>query len=528
MFSRRIYLVQLLLACFCASTLSSVLFLPHAFAATNANPITVTAQTVTETFPKGIDFQITIQDTAGTVSQATLAIASNKPHYMQVARRVTIDTQQATETLKWHEDTTGDGFLFPGTVLNYKWELYDSNGNSYVQQAQPFTVLDNRFDWQLLKQGQIDVHWYGQSSDFGQIVLSQAIDNVKRISGNLGGTLLRPINLWIYQTPEDFRGALSPGVHEWVGGIAFPSLNEASIVVDSVNAETLIRDMPHELTHLIFHQLTEQGILAPLWFDEGMAVYNQTYHEPDMKQVFKAALASHKLFRLNTITYDFPASSDAAELAYAQSWNIVSYMYTTFGQEKMAKLIALMNSTNGEFGVDIKQALGEDQVHLENQWRIQLNQSSVLTSADMVPVTPQSATPTFPQQSSTDFTTPLLLLAGVLLIILPIAGFWGVVAYQRRNRQKALTLQQAQTILNTTFRPYGAEGPQPYQQGQPYIQQQWPASPFAAYGDTAIPPMPYVDPTKAYTDPARYAGQQPPVPNQGYVQYGPSKQAPQE
>jgi hypothetical protein len=36
------------------------------------------------------------------------------------------------------------------------------------------------------------------------------------------------------------------------------------------------RDMPHELTHLIFHQQDHSEV--PLWFDEGIAVHHQHYH----------------------------------------------------------------------------------------------------------------------------------------------------------------------------------------------------------------------------------------------------------
>ncbi|GAC1647045.1 MAG: hypothetical protein NVS4B12_14510 [Ktedonobacteraceae bacterium] len=531
MFSRRICLLQCTIAFFCAIVLSHILFIPHTFAATD--PITITSQTATSTFPTGIDFQVQVQDSAGIIAEATLILSANKPHYIQVERTVPIATPQQTLTLTWHEDTTtSKTFVYPGTIINYKWQFHDNAAHWYTQDQQTLTVIDNRFNWQQLTQAQVQIHWYGQSTGFGQIVLSQAIDNIKRISGNLGGTLLHPINLWVYHTPDDFRGSLPPGIHEWVGGIAFPSLNEADIVVDSTNADTLIRDMPHELTHLVFHQLTEHGILAPLWLDEGLAVYNQTYREPDMDQHFKQALATHTLLRLNTISYTFPADADTAYLAYAQSWKLISYMYTTFGQAKMAKLISLMNSTTSEFNDDLKQALGEDQLHLENQWRIQLDQPSVLTPADMAQ-TPQPSHSVLPQPISTsDAYTPLLIFAGLLLIILPIAGLSGFFIYQKRRLQKDYSAQQAQHILSTTF---SANGYQPYQQYHPYSQPQpptHPAMPFESYGNTTIPPVSSANQIQFYTDPTHYSQQQQvpqqPTPAQEYTSQKPPKQAPQE
>ena len=525
MFLRRISLLFLLLiAFFCASLFSATISIPSVLAATN--PFTITGQTATETFPKGIDFQVTVTDSASAISQATLILSYDHPHYMEFQRAVPVATPQQTLTLKWHEDTTGDNFIDPGTMVSYRWQFQDSATNTNTQTQQTLTVIDNRFNWQSLTQGQVDVHWYGQSSDFGQIMLSQAVANVKRISTKLGGSLRHTINLWVYQTSSDFHGSLPPSVYEWVGGVAFPSLNEASIVVDSPNDETLIRDMPHELSHLIFHQLTEDGILAPLWFDEGMAVYNQTYHEPDMTLQLKEALAKHDLLRLSEIQYNFPADSDAAYLAYAQSWNLISYMYTTFGQAKMTNLISLMGVRQGEFNDDLKQALGEDQIHLENQWRLQLHQSSVLTPSDVIQTPPPSGQT--PQPVKPDYLTPLLAVAGLLLIILPIAGVSGLFAYQRRKRQRELALQEAERIMSLTFPPYGIQPNQPYppRQVQPPFR---PITPFESYGNTMIPPMPDVDPTHPYTDLRHYQPQQeqsPPA--QEYTSQPPPKQAPQE
>lgn len=523
MYSRRVSLL-FVIAFFCAGLFSSTLFIPRALAATN--PFTITAQTATATFPKGIDFQVTVTDTASAISQATLVLSYNFPRDIELQRAVNVTTPQQTLTLRWHEDTTGDNFVEPGTTLSYKWQFHDTVGNDNAQTQRSFAVIDNRFNWQNLTQGQVEVHWYGQSTDFGQTMLSQAVDNVKRISAKLGATLHHTIDLWVYQTSSDFHGSLPPDVHEWVGGIAFPSLNEASIVVDSPNAETLIRDMPHELSHLIFHQLTEQGILAPLWFDEGMAVYNQTYHEPDMTLQLKKSLLNHSLLRLSEIAYTFPANSDSAYLAYAQSWNLVGYMYATFGQAKMTNLISRMGGRQGEFNDDLKQALGEDQIHLENQWRLQLNQSSVLTPSDGTQTSP--AQTTSPPSTQPDYYTPLLAVVGLLLIILPLAGVSGLFAYQRRKRQRELALQEAERVMALTFPPYGFRPAQPYPSRQ-MQQPQRPALPFESY--RTLPPVSNVDATRPYTDPRYYHPRQeqfPQPPGQEYTSQPPPRQAPQE
>jgi hypothetical protein len=415
-----------------------------------SDPITITSQTDTITFPQGIDFQVNANDSSSPIVQATIVLKVEGDNQQQ--QTLTVNPPTRAVTLHWHKDTSGDQFEPVGTSVTYYWVLRDQASNVHMGTLQTLSQVDTRFNWQRLAQGNLQVNWYNRPQDFGQAVLQEASKDLTSITANLGGGLRHPVNLWIYQNINDFHSSLPPDTHEWVGGIAFPSLSQASLVVESMNSDTLNRDMPHEMTHLVFHQLTAQGIYAPIWFDEGLAVYNQLYHEPMMTLRLKQALKAHNLLRLNDITSEFPADADKAYLAYAQSWNLVGYMYTTFGQKKMAALILAMNNPQASFNQDLVQAVGIDQAHLENQWHLSLNQPSTLpadqTKAASLPV----------QQSQTllqsDPNTPYLLVLGILLILLPSLGIGVLVIYQRRSRAKAALARQAQQVSHTTLPPY--------------------------------------------------------------------------
>lgn len=494
MFSRRPCLLRLVLASLLGSLLLPIAFTSPALA--YSDPITVTSQTDTLAFPKNITFQMSASDAASPITQATLFIMYDEQGY-QEQHQVTASPPAQHVTLHWQEDTSNSNFLPPGTQVSYYWQVQDRMGDLHTGITQRFTVVDTRFAWQHVTKGFLQVDWYNHGADFGQAVLTQADDDIQHISANLGGTLSHPANLWVYQTNDDFHGSLSPQTHEWVGGIAFPDLNQASIVIDSMNDQTVSRDMPHELTHLVFHQLIAQGIFAPVWLDEGLAVYNQLYHEPEMTLRLKKALAAHDLLRLDDITLDFPADADKAYLAYAQSWNLVSYMYSTFGRSKMAALIKDMDNPHTDFEQDLVQALGEDQIHLENQWRLSLQQPPVLSPGQGSPT--QQVQKPIQLPSTTDSNTPLLLLLGILLIVVPLFGIGGIFAYQRRNRVKA----------RISYSP-----PQPVQRAN-----------SAAY--PAMPPYPPMNYSASYTDPARYAPPSYPAPPQPYVQGRPGAPVPQ-
>ena len=492
MFLRPIHPLRLMLLCLLSLSLFSFAFaLSSRPVAAFDSPITILSQSDTVHFPNYIDFSLTAVDNANPITSATIYITfKDTPYGGETEFPVTINHPAQRVTLNFRDDTsTTERFHSPGTPVQYYWVLQDNAMRQSVALPQDFTVVDTRFTWQHLSQGLLQVNWYNRPTSFGQLLLSRANDSLTHISQVLGSGLLRPINLWVYASNSDFHGALAPNSYEWVGGEADPYINTAFISAVDANDDTLVRDMPHELTHLVFHQLVSQGPIPPTWFDEGMAVYNQLYHEPDMRGRFQEALVTKSLLRLYTISDGFPANADQAYLAYAQSWDLIDYMYKTFGQAKMTLLIQKMNDSQSDFDQQLMASIGLDSLHLENQWRVHLGQSTILSPDQITPTAQPTAqpTPTAPTSTS-DGTTPILVTTGVLLILLPILGIAAIFVYQRRKRQ-----QQAQTALAA--------------QGNHAANGQY----FPQYPQSPYQPMP-PNGQFSYTNPAEYSAARPPMP----------------
>ena len=477
---------------------------PHrALALSSVNPITITSQSTADSFPDSLTFNVTASDPSSNIVSAYIMVDLSS-YSGPETHGFPINTPRHTLSLQWKESTTGNSFIPPGTIVTYFWHFTDASGNSYFQPQQQLVTTDTRFSWQHLKQGFLQVNWYNRPLDFGQAVLGKASASIASISATLGGGLKQPINLWVYETDSDFHGSLAPNSYEWVGGIAFPSLEVASIVVQGLDDTTLIRDMPHELTHLIFHQIINGGGYPPTWFDEGLAVYNQQYHEPEMMARFQQALASHSLLRLGEISFSFPADSDQAFLAYAQSWNLVQYMYTTFGQAKMAQFIQNIGDPSYDFGQAMQQALGVDIPHLENQWRLHLNQPGTLTPDQMTPtpqVTPRPTVTTHTVTTSGNDSSWILLVLGSVLVIGSLGGLVAIFAVSRRTRRAPLNYAPA--TKDSLYFPPNAAGPN-------------------------SPRMNPISPTPAPWTPASPMIPTPPGQSQEYSSIPPRKQAPQD
>lgn len=463
------------------------------------SPITILSETDNITFPNTITFQLKAQDNSSPITQANISITTDTAGASNSEiENVAVAQSTTTVSLSWQMATTGDNFLVPGTHITYNWQLQDTSG-THTLPSQQFYTSDSRFSWQHLSQGMVQINWYNNSSIFGQRLLSQAANDVTRISHNLGASPTLPLHIWVYQSDNDFRGALPPGTFEWVGGVALPSLDECFIVVNNLNDYTVIRDMPHEMTHLIFHQLIAKGIEPPLWFDEGMAVYNQLYHEPDMTARLNEALTAHNLIPLNQLYFGFPADSDQAELAYAQSWNLVSYMYKTFGISKIAALIQAINNPNYDFSEDLQHTIGEDTNHLENQWHLSLHQPPTLNADQQNPTQTQTTTTPIKVQLN-DSNQSFYIMLGLLLILVPVAGSVAVFVYIRRSHMPEpqaaqITDYQAQSMSGYPDYPnYQQPTDIPSATTQPYIQEWQSYTDNIPYMDSARS-MPAVNPS---------------------------------
>lgn len=397
-----------------------------------ASTISILSETQTFRYPSTMTFTLQANDSSGSISSAHLIIEVPPE---QIHHDVTVPVNQPGSqiTLNYAYDATND-YLPPFTPITYHWVLGDSNQqNTLTGASKQFDFEDTRFTWSHLSQSNITVYWYKLNSTFGQQLLSTAVSEATSIEQDLQGTLTTPIRVFAYQSSEDLREGLPPSAPDWAGGVALVELYQALIVVGNSEAQPLQRDLPHELTHLILHEVAGLDCGGcPLWFDEGMAVYHQIYHEPDMQALFDQTVRNNRLLLFNTLTQRFPSDSTLAELAYAQSWNFLKYLYQQFGEPKIARLVNSLPKT--DFDKAFSTTFGNDVAHLESQWHVSLRLPPTLDNSPNATAGTEGGNQN-PAPVSTPGNSDQLLAVVVLLATLVLMGMLGGGYLWWRRRQ---------------------------------------------------------------------------------------------
>lgn len=400
----------------------------------DANAITITSETQSTIYPSQMTFQVQASDSAGTISSAQLEITVPQ---ISIDHQISVPVSPpgATVSLTYRYDPSSD-YLPPFTPVIYHWTLGDNAQHSLTGADQHFDFVDTRFSWSHLTQGELSVYWYNQNTAYGQNILNTASQEATSIEHDLNGTLTAPIRVLVYATAQDLRGGLPPNSPNWAGGVALIQFDEALIVVGDAQYP-LQRDLPHELTHLIFHEIAGLDCGGcPLWFDEGMAVYHQIYHESELQAAFDDGVRRKALLPFSSIADQFPQDSNQAELAYAQSWNFIKYLYSTYTQPKVAQVVDALQTT--PFPVAFQQAFSRSIGQMEDQWRVSLGLQPINDSPASTPSTgsntgsqPSGAAP----DAGTGNSSGPLTAIGLGLILLLFAGLVGAVFIMRRSRQ---------------------------------------------------------------------------------------------
>jgi Peptidase MA superfamily len=240
-------------------------------------------------------------------------------------------------------DTAAD-HVVPNTLITYQWRGID-DGEVVLSEEGQIRYLDDRreLDWQRVQLGEATVHWYGgreaQALRFGEL----SAVGVERAERLLGTELAGPVDVFVYDTREEFFGAIGPGAREWTGAAAYPHLRTI-FMWDSPEAgsqaylETVVI---HEITHIVFHDATDNPFHEPAtWLNEGIATWSEAQDASAERAIVAEEADAGGLFAFDAISERFPIGERGGRLSYAQGTTMVDTIIADHGTEAIARIAA--------------------------------------------------------------------------------------------------------------------------------------------------------------------------------------------
>jgi hypothetical protein len=237
---------------------------------------------------------------------------------------------------------TSVNHLTPNTLVTYQWRAIDGESVT-VSEETTVRYEDDRpgLDWQSARLGEATVHWYGdaegQARRFGELTAQ----GVARAEQLLGTELAGPVDVFVYDSRDEFFGALGPGAREWTGAAAYSELRTIFMWLGGGSASYLEVAMLHEVTHIVFYDATDNPFHEPArWLNEGIATWSETSEGADERAIVEFEASGGGLFSFEAITEQFPIGERGGRLSYAQGTTMVDLIVDRYGEDAIAAIAA--------------------------------------------------------------------------------------------------------------------------------------------------------------------------------------------
>ncbi len=303
-----------------------------------ATPPVIEHSAITLNFPQTITFTATIQ-AASDLKDITLEYGVNQRTCGLVTALAFPEfTPAHTADVSWTWDMRRSGSLPPGATIWYRWRAKAADGGEVLSEQQQVAWLDDIHQWKTLTNGRLMLHWYQGDQAFARALLDSAAQSLKRLGDTTGVVPDRDVNLYIYANSAEMREAVlyEPG---WTGGLAYPEHNLTIIGIAPEDLAWGKRTAAHELTHVLVGNRAFSCIASiPTWLNEGIAVYGEGGPEAAALEQFNTASANDTLLSVRSLSGGFSEDPQQADLSYSQSYSLVRYLISEYGQQKLLQV----------------------------------------------------------------------------------------------------------------------------------------------------------------------------------------------
>lgn len=273
-----------------------------------------------------------------------------------------------------------------------------------------------------------DVRAHPSDGAIARHLAEHAARRVPELAARLGVGAGRAMTITIAASEEDFRG-IQPGHPPlWADGTAFPARSLIYLRSPRARAGTaspLEQVLDHELVHVLLGQAFGPRPV-PRWLQEGLAQWMAGEYQVETVHTLARGQALGSLLSLEALSDRFPDNPLRAQLAYAQSADLIAYIADAHGEQALRVLVAEL-SGGAPVNAALRAATGVSADVLDQRWRARLEQ--------------------------TDTGLAGLVLDGSWWMLPPsLALVWGAWAARQRNRDRLARWAEEEALRDELLR----------------------------------------------------------------------------
>ena len=351
-----------------ALSLLTVLTFATPCMAKSGDGLTVTDNSFQADFPLRLTFEMSVESDVK-IHDIRLRYQLDRIDFARVISEAYINfTPDTSVSVDWTLEMLKIGGLPPGSSLEYWWVVKDIEGKSLITSPEKVTFDDHRYSWKSITEGKVTLYWYEGNENFASELMMAAQDALDRLKEYTTAESEKMIKLYIYADSQDLQGSMIYP-QEWTGGVAFTRYGIMAIGIAPEKLDWGKRAIAHELTHLVIHQVTLNPYNEiPTWLDEGLAMRSEGGLSPTMEVFLNRAVADESLISVQSLASPFSAYSGEASLSYAQSYSLVDFLISQYGQAKMDELLQTF-AAGSTYDTALEKVYGFDMDGLDVRWQ---------------------------------------------------------------------------------------------------------------------------------------------------------------
>ncbi len=204
-------------------------------------------------------------------------------------------------------------------------------------------LLSSASDYSEVNTAHFFFHFHSQDKQLMKPLIDDAEVLRDEIMKDLGFDFKEKTKVYLAPSFKKYQ-EIQPGgkVPSWSVAVAYPRIRLIIIQSPRATKSTSIdlrKVFKHEFTHIALGKAFSKREEIPRWLNEGLAMYESREWDFSRVSTMTRAVLTDSLIPLSEITHWFPFEVDKAELAYSQSFYLISFLISEYGKDNFHRFL---------------------------------------------------------------------------------------------------------------------------------------------------------------------------------------------